>query len=70
MTIGYYDKTRFKGELSWYPVKLKEQFAVELDDVFFNGHSIGLCENRQCLITFDSGTTYHSMPGYAIEMLK
>jgi len=45
-------------------------FGVKLDDVKFNGKSIGLCENKECLITFDSGTSLMSMPTFATNKLQ
>lgn len=45
-------------------------FGVELNDVLVNGKSTGLCEGRECLITFDSGTSLMSMPSFATEALN
>lgn len=45
-------------------------FGVQLDDILVNGKSTKLCEGRQCLITFDSGTSLMSMPGFATEALN
>ena len=44
-------------------------FGVKLDDVKFNGKSLGLC-NGDCLITFDSGTSLMSMPTFATDKLE
>ena len=71
MTFGYYDKSKFKGEMSWHPVKFKYMFGVQLDDVLINGQSTGICKDRAegCMITFDSGTSLMSMPTFATDKL-
>jgi len=72
MTFGYYDKTKFKGEMKWHPVQFKYMFGVKLDDVLFNGVSSGVCKDRPkgCMITFDSGTSLMSMPTFAAQKLN
>lgn len=37
LTMGYYDKSRFQGEMKWHPVEYKYMFGVKLDDVKVNG---------------------------------
>lgn len=73
LTIGYYDKEKFKGDLHWNPVQYKYMYGVKLDDVKVNGKSTGVCENRpaakDCLITFDSGTSLMSVPTFATKKL-
>jgi len=68
MTFGYYDKAKYKGEMKWHPIKFKYMFGVELNDIKFNGKSTGLCgKGKNCLITFDSGTSLMSVPTYAAQ---
>jgi len=69
LTLGYYDKAKFQGDVHWNDVKFKYMFGVKLDDVKFNGKSAGLCDNKECLITFDSGTSLMSMPTFATNKL-
>jgi cathepsin D len=69
LTFGYYDKAKFKGDIHWNDIKFKYMFGVKLDDVKINGKSQGLCNNRECLITFDSGTSLMSMPTFATQVL-
>ncbi len=45
-------------------------FGVKLDDVKINGKSTGVCTGKECLITFDSGTSPMSMPTTAVEQLR
>jgi len=69
LTLGYYDKTKFKGDLSWNDVQYKYMYGVKLDDLKVNGESTGICKTKDCLITFDSGTSLMSIPGFAGESL-
>jgi cathepsin D len=70
LTLGYYDRAKFIGNVHWNDIKFKYMFGVELNDVLVNGKSTGLCEGRECLITFDSGTSLMSMPTFATEALN
>ena len=71
MTFGYYDKTKFDGEVNWNPVEYQYMFGVPFEDIVFNGKKSKICENNthKCLITFDSGTSLMSMPKYATSVL-
>jgi cathepsin D len=64
LTLGYYDKTKFTGNLDWHDIKLKYMFGVQLDDMRVGGKSLGVCQSisHECLITFDSGTSLGSVP--------
>ena len=42
-------------------------YGVKLDDVKFGGKSTGVCANKECLITFDSGTSLMSVPTFAAK---
>ena len=70
LTFGYYDKEKYKGDIHWNPIQFKYMFGVKLDDVKINGKSTGVCQGRECLITFDSGTSLMSMPTTAVEHLR
>jgi len=76
LTFGYYDKTKFEGEITWHPVILKYMFGIKLDDVKVNGKSLGFCGaegsgavRTNCLITVDSGSSMMAMPSFAYEKL-
>jgi saccharopepsin len=71
MTFGYYDKSKFKGEIAWHPVDYKYMFGVKLDDVKVGGKSLDMCAGRSdgCLITFDSGTSLMSFPTWGAQKL-
>ena len=71
MTFGYYDKQKFKGEITWHNVDYKYMFGVKLDDVKVGGKSLGMCEGKSggCLITFDSGTSLMSFPTWGAQKL-
>lgn len=48
-------------------------YGVKLDDIKVNGKSTKVCEDRpagkDCLITFDSGTSLMSVPTFATKKL-
>ena len=68
LTLGYYDKSRFQGDLHWNDVKYKYMYGVQLDDLKVNGKSTGVCsDGKDCLITFDSGTSLMSIPTFASD---
>jgi len=68
-TIGYYDESKFKGEMRWHPVLIKQHYGIALDDIKVDNKSLGMCQKKPCYITIDSGSTYGSMPGYAIKRM-
>jgi hypothetical protein len=68
VTFGYYDKTKFTGDLLWYPVMFKNMFAIQLDDIKVNGKSTGACKVvKECLLIIDSGTSTMSMPKVGMQ---
>ena len=69
MTFGYYDKQKFKGDITWHNVDYKYMFGVKLDDVKVAGKSMNMCEGKSCLITFDSGTSLMSFPTWGAQKL-
>jgi len=72
MTLGYYDKSKFVGDIKWHPVVKKHFFAIKLDDVLFNGKTYGLCKYHEggCMMTIDSGFTYMGVPEYMNNFMK
>ncbi len=71
MTIGYYDRAKFEGDINWHPVVRQYMYLVKLDDIKINGKNLNICEGRieGCLITFDSGTSLMSVPNFAFASL-
>ena len=71
MTFGYYDKSKFKGEMTWHNVDYKYMFGVKLDDIKVGGKNLEMCKGRAdgCLITFDSGTSLMSFPTWGAEKM-
>ena len=72
ISFGYYDKTKYTGDIHWSPIKLKYMFGVQLDDIKVGGKAMNICEGapHDCLITFDSGTSLGSVPTFAARHLK
>jgi len=44
MTFGYYDKTKFEGEISWNTVKHQLMYAVPFENILFNGKESNICK--------------------------
>ena len=36
MTMGYYDKSKFKGDIHWNPIDFKYMYGIKLDDIKVN----------------------------------
>jgi hypothetical protein len=74
LTFGYYDKSKFKGEIHWNKVENQYMYGVQFEDLLFNGKSSGICKGaeakKKCLITFDSAHSLMSMPQSAISFLS
>lgn len=71
LTFGYYDRTKFEGDIHWNNVLAQFMFGVKLDDVKINGKRLNICKDRPkgCLITFDSGASLMAMPSFAFKQL-
>lgn len=71
LTFGYYDRTKYTGEMLWYPVQFRYMYAIPLDDILINGRSLGVCGpngiKKDCTVTVDSGTSFMSMPTWAFN---
>jgi hypothetical protein len=44
LTLGYYDKEKFTGDIAWNDVLFKYMYGVKLDDLKVNGKSTGVCD--------------------------
>lgn len=65
MTIGFYDKSKFKGEINWVPVVDEYMFLFKLDDIKINGNSLNICKDKpdgKCMMTVDTGAPETMMP--------
>jgi hypothetical protein len=74
LTLGFYDKAKFVGDLDWHDVKLKYMFGVKLDDIKVNGKPLNVCKKlkdpKKCLITVDSGSSANGIPSVALSAFK
>lgn len=65
MTMGYYDKSKFKGDIHWSPIEFKYMYGIKLDDFKVNGKKLNICDGAvNCLMTVDSGSSMHSFPSF------
>ena len=72
MTIGYYDRNKFEGEINWHPVVKQYMYLVKLDDIKINGKPLNLCKSRPggCIITIDTGSSFDMIPTFADTFLE
>ncbi|CDW75789.1 pepsinogen c precursor [Stylonychia lemnae] len=70
LTFGGYDEDRVDGEINWHPVADQLFWSLNLEDIKLNGQSLGICQDRKCLVTPDSGTSLMTAPSWAFEKLK
>jgi hypothetical protein len=69
LTFGYYDPARFTGDLQTHNVIDKLFWSLNLEDILVDGKSLGLCKDKQCLVTPDSGTSLITTPSWALPTL-
>ena len=67
MTFGYYEPEFLENDITWSKIIVHSQPGIRLDNLLINGKDYGLCEVKKkeahgCYITFDSGSTYNSIP--------
>ena len=72
LALGYIDKSKFIGQMRWFPVQEKHFFSIKLDDILFDGKSYGLCKIKPkgCMLAIDSGLTYMGFPNYMMTIMK
>jgi hypothetical protein len=72
MTLGYYDRTKFEGEINWHPVVKQYMYLVKLDDIKINGKPLNMCKSRPegCIITIDTGSSFDMIPTFADTILE
>ena len=44
MSMGYYDKSKFKGDMTWIKTINHEFFSVPLDDIKIKGQPLNICK--------------------------
>lgn len=72
LTFGYYDKSKYTGDMVWHPILHKLMFGIQLDDIKVNGKAMKICGKEgqeKCLITVDSGTSEMTMPTWALNQV-
>ena len=70
MTLGFYDTSKFKGELQWYPVEDKYGYGIRLQDIKVKGQDLNICEGKSnCLLTIDSGSSAIAFPEWGVEKM-
>jgi cathepsin D len=68
ITLGYIDKNKYKGDIKYYKVIDKYYWTIKMDDIKYNGVSLGLCKNG-CKAVIDTGTTLITGPTNDLKTL-
>jgi cathepsin D len=68
VTFGHTNKERYKGEVKYYQVTDKYYWTIKMDDILYDGKSLGLCENG-CKAIADTGTTLLTGPTSDVRKL-
>lgn len=69
LLLGDVNESKFEGDLTCHPVVDQLFWSLRLDDIKLNGDSLNLCggdTGRDCIVTPDSGTSYSTMPSWAM----
>lgn len=62
ITFGRYKQEHMSGNMLWVPVAGNEFWQVELDDVAIQGMPMDICQKKNCLAIFDTGTSLLAGP--------
>ena len=69
ITLGFIDKSRYIGDLHYFPVIDKYYWTIKLDDIRLNGRSLNLCPSNGCKAVVDTGTTLITGPTEDLRVL-
>lgn len=61
VTFGYIDESKYSGDLKYYDVIEQHYWTIKLDDILYDGKTLGFCKNG-CKAVIDTGTTLISGP--------
>ena len=70
LVFGKIDQSDIEGSITWFDVIDKDFWALKLTDILLDDHSLGLCDDEDCLITPDSGTSCITFPTWARDKVK
>lgn len=68
VTIGYIDKSLYKGQLHYFKVIEQYYWTIALKDIQYNNKSLGLCDDG-CKAAIDTGTTLITGPPNSVKKL-
>ena len=58
LSLGHFDKSKFKGELAWHEVEDKYGYGIRIEDIKVKGKALDICKGQShCLLTIDSGSS-------------
>jgi len=67
LMFGGIDESKYVGQKVCHKVIDKLFWSLNLQDIKLNGESLGLCQDKKCMVTPDSGTSYSTMPSWAMR---
>ena len=70
LVFGKIDQSDIVGPITWFDVTDKDFWALKLTDILLDDKSLGLCDDQDCLITPDSGTSCITFPTWARDKVK
>jgi cathepsin D len=62
VSLGFIDESKFKGKIYYYDVIDKYYWTIKLNDIRYNGKSLGLCNDGGCKAVVDTGTSLNTGP--------
>ena len=67
--VGEIDEELYTGELNCHPVIKEYYWTIEIEDILFNGESLGFCADGPCKGIVDSGTSLLTFPSDQLDTL-
>jgi cathepsin D len=68
ITFGYIDNSKYIGDIKYHSVIDKYYWTIQMDDIKYDGKSLGLCQNK-CKAVIDTGTTSITGPSKDLKVL-
>ncbi|KAF2071097.1 hypothetical protein CYY_007583 [Polysphondylium violaceum] len=70
LSLGSIDSTKYTGAITYVPLTNETYWEFKMDDVLFNGQSLGFCGSEGCPAIADSGTSLLAGPVSFVEAIN
>ena len=67
--FGVVPSELYEGDLNCHPVMEEYYWTIEIDDILFNGVSLGYCGDSPCRGIVDTGTSLLTVPSDKLDGL-